>query len=181
MKNVLIILALVIIIAGIRVATTSPTNTKVQQIENNTPTEPMELVIPKLNIDAKVQAVGLDSKNAMAVPSNSFDVAWYKLGYKPAEKGNAVIAGHYDDVNGHPAVFFELATLQKGDDVIVYDTNHLQHRFMVVSINNYPYDNFPLQQVFGAASQPTLDLITCTGVWDSVKQTYLKRTVVVAH
>ncbi len=52
----------------------------------------------------------------MGVPDNGHDVAWFKLGARPGEEGNAVIAGHVDDQKG-PAIFYHLDKLTKGDEI----------------------------------------------------------------
>ncbi len=59
---------------------------------------PKILSIPKLEVNAEIETVGLDNKGAMDVPKNAMNVAWYNLGPKPGEKGNAVMAGHLDTI-----------------------------------------------------------------------------------
>src|SRR5258708_18541677 len=80
---------------------------------------PIELQIPKIQVNAYVEEVGLDAQKRMDIPTKVIDVAWYKLGYKPGEKGSAVIDGHYDTVTGAGAVFYNLGKLTSGDNVVV--------------------------------------------------------------
>src|SRR5579864_1086732 len=58
------------------------------------PTEPAHLTIPAIGLSASVESVGLTKTGAMAVPSNTNNVGWFSLGYRPGEVGNAVLTGH---------------------------------------------------------------------------------------
>lgn len=146
---------------------------KVERLE-----KPTRLEIPKLNINTSLEEVGLDKNNAMDVPKNVQNGGWYNLGFRPGELGNAVIAGHYDDRQGKPAVFYRLNELKTGDEVLVTDAKNVTKKFVVADIEKYPYNNFPIELVFGTFPIPRLNLITCTGNWDAQKQVYLERTVV---
>src|SRR4051812_23415107 len=55
---------------------------------------PFRLRIPAINVDAKIQSVGLGKSGNMAVPSNYTDAAWYRDGPAPGQLGSAVIDGH---------------------------------------------------------------------------------------
>lgn len=138
---------------------------------------PVRLKIPALNIDAVIQSVGKDSKGNMSVPSNSTDVAWYKLGARPGTAGNAVISGHYDDKVG-PAIFYKLGKLKKGDTLSVLDSAGVSRNFAVVEVASYPYDKAPLNKIFGFDLEHDLNLITCGGRWNTRTHTYNQRLVV---
>jgi sortase A len=45
-------------------------------------------------------------------------------------------------------------------------------------VERYPYNQFPLTEVFGDAEIPRLNLITCNGVWDKNSKNYSDRLVV---
>lgn len=139
---------------------------------------PKELLIPKLDINSAIEFVGNDSLGRMDVPKNADDVAWYKLGYKIGQKGNAVLAGHLDKASGVQAVFYSLKSLREGDLVIVKDANGKVLNFEVVRVQNYPWNGFPIDEVFGASDKPMLNLITCGGVFDKSSLNYSERTVV---
>jgi sortase (surface protein transpeptidase) len=82
---------------------------------------PVRLIIPSLKIVTMSESVGMDQQGRMDVPKDVVNVAWYQLGVKPGEVGNAVFAGHYDKPDGSPAVFYDLNQLQSGDELIVED------------------------------------------------------------
>src|SRR5579884_3938874 len=143
-----------------------------------TPAAPVHISIPAISVDANVESVGMDSQGRMGVPTNVFDTAWYNLGFKPGEKGSAVIDGHLDQVTGAPAVFWNLKELQDGDKITITDANKHTYTFVVTDTASYPYNNFPLQQVFDTTDKPRLNLITCAGTWDLSNHIYTNREVV---
>jgi sortase (surface protein transpeptidase) len=102
----------------------------------------------------------------------------FDLGYRPGQVGNSVIDGHYDKVDGSPAAFWNIGKLQKGDKLIVTDENGKELTFAVTRLVKYPYDNFPIKEVFGDASVPMLNLITCHGQWNKNTKNYSERMVV---
>ncbi len=139
---------------------------------------PKNLAIPTLRIDASVQYIGLSSEGAMDVPSNSKDVAWYKFGVKPGEKGNAVIAGHKDWFNDKNGVFSDLNKLKIGDYVYVVDDRNNKHRFKVAKKQSYKEGTAPMEEIFGLGNAARLNLITCVGSWNKNTQSYSERLVV---
>lgn len=141
---------------------------------------PVRLRIPAIGVDALVEHVGLTEDLAMDVPSTFETVAWYKLGYRPGEPGNAVIAGHLDTPTGAPAVFWSLESLQPGDEIFVQGEDGVERRFVVDFHTRYPYDDAPVQEIFGPAEVPRLVLITCNGVWDRAARNYSHRVVLYA-
>jgi sortase (surface protein transpeptidase) len=92
-----------------------------------------------------------------------------------------VLAGHYDKKDGSPAVFWDLNKLQKGDKITVIDDKGEKQTFSVIKLAKYPYDNFPLKEVFGDSEKPMLNLITCQGTWNDKSNTYAERLVVYAQ
>ncbi|MFQ5854413.1 MAG: sortase domain-bontaining protein [Anaerolineae bacterium] len=162
-------------------ATPSPTETAtITPSPTPRPGLPVQLEIPTLDVDAFIEHVGLTEDLAMDVPSKVENVAWYKLGYRPGEDGNAVIAGHLDTVTGAPAVFWDLESLEPGDEILVRGLDGVKRRFIVDYHTRYPYDDAPVQQIFGPAEAPQLVLITCNGKWDRANRNYSHRVVVYA-
>lgn len=139
---------------------------------------PVTLSIPKLEIETKVEHVGLDKDNAMDIPKVDMNAAWYQLGAKPGELGNSVMAGHFDKKDGTPAVFAKLGELEKGDEIIVTDENGKTLKFNVTETASYKLDEFPLKAVFGSHTKARLNLITCEGIFDKSSKLYSHRLVV---
>lgn len=145
-----------------------------------TPGLPVRLRIPAIGVDAWIEPVGLTKDQAMGVPSRWEDVGWFRLGYRPGEVGNAVIAGHLDTNTGAPAVFWDLDRLQPGDEIIVVADDGVERVFVVQGADAYEYDQAPVQRIFGPAERPRLNLITCDGAWNRRVRNYSHRLVVYA-
>ncbi|MBI4067655.1 class F sortase [Candidatus Gottesmanbacteria bacterium] len=139
---------------------------------------PERLVIESLGVEATVEGVGLNAEGSMDIPKDVYNVAWYNLGYKPGEIGNAVIAGHLDTQTGDPSVFYNLLSMREGERIKVIDNLGNTYTFKVVNIASYPHDEFPLVEVFGDYAKKRLNLITCGGDWNRNAQNYSHRTVV---
>ncbi len=159
------------------IKTQQPIPTKPQQTTEVIDT-PQHLSIPAINVDTTIEQVALDTKGNMDVPKTDYTVGWYKLGYKPGEKGNAVFAGHLDKADGSPAIFWKLSDLKTGDKIITTDLNNKSYTFTVTRLVKYPYDAFPLNEIFGSSDKARLNLITCNGTWNSTTKNYSNRLVV---
>lgn len=138
---------------------------------------PVRIVIPRIDVNAPVVALGVDKNGYMETPSNGQELGWYKPGVMPGQRGNAVIDGHYDTAT-QSAIFFALRTVQKGDVLFVMTQNGLVLSFTVYDIARFDAYHFPIQTVFGASTDRNLNLITCEGEYDSLRHTYLERLVV---
>lgn len=142
--------------------------------------EPRRLRIPNLGINAAIEHVGLDKENRMDVPRNIWNVAWYKLGPKPGQRGNAVIDGHLDGPYS-PAVFWNLNKLVPGNRIYVQDDKGQEKVFEVYDVATYAFDKAPLERIFGASNDAQLNLITCIGNFDQRTANYDKRFVAYAR
>ena len=121
---------------------------------------PVRLKIPAINVDAPIEDVGLTPDGAMDSPKNFDDTAWYQLGPRPGEQGNAVIAGHVDRVSSG-AVFWDLRQLTPGDEIIVISDDGITHHFAVTGLQKYALDTAPLTEIFGPTDGVHLNLVTC--------------------
>lgn len=141
--------------------------------------EPITFSIPKLNVsNVTVESVGLDKEGKMDIPKADQNVAWYNLGAKPGERGNAVLAGHLDTKTGAPAVFYDINKLTKGDELKIKAKDGKEYIYQVTDIVTYELTEFPLVEVFGAGDKPRLNLITCEGNYDKSSKLYSHRLVV---
>ncbi|UOQ94028.1 class F sortase [Halobacillus shinanisalinarum] len=138
---------------------------------------PTNVKVPSIGIDAPVNEVGVLENGQMGVPKNNAVAGWFEPGTKPGNTGNAVLAGHVDNRSG-PAVFYYLKNLQKGDEIIVTNEEGKELTYVVQKLESYPADEAPIKEIFGKTDKKRLNLITCTGVFDDEKRTYLDRLVV---
>ena len=140
---------------------------------------PVKLKIPKIKVDANIEYVGLAADGAMDVPKNYDNTAWYQLGPRPGEQGNAAIAGHVDSKTGK-AVFWDQSKLKPGDEIFVDGEDGVERKFVVKEIASYKRADAPLDRIFGASTQKSLNLITCdpTSTFNRTTNEYAANVVV---
>jgi hypothetical protein len=140
--------------------------------------QPARIRIPVIGLDWPVVPVGLDVDGTMDTPQGGSgsivwrEGFWWRGGYRVGQAGNAVIAGHVDDVSGALTAFARIAELQLGDSVLVTLAGGNVAHFRVQRVVRVPVpvggSNDPtLRTIFGPAATPHLNLITCAGTWVS--------------
>jgi sortase A len=128
-------------------------------------------------VNAPIQNVGLAADGSMDVPKNPFDTGWYELGPRPGEIGSAVIAGHVNSPTGATAVFTNLDDLVIGDTIIV-DNGKVTLSFRVREIRTYPADADATSVFMSTDGKAHLNLVTCSGSWNTKTDQYTERLVV---
>lgn len=121
---------------------------------------PVRLRIPKINVDAGIESVGMTPDGAMDIPADFHDAAWYQLGPRPGAPGNAVMDGHVDWITS-PAVFWKLRNLTAGDEIRVLGDDGIERQFIVTGWETYAAGDVPMQRIFGPTDGAHLNLITC--------------------
>ena len=138
---------------------------------------PVWLNIPAIGVTVPVSQLGLNPDGTVQVPTDFQEPGWYRLGPSPGQVGSAVILGHVDSYQG-PAIFFELRSLQAGDQVDVSLADGVVADFVVTSVAMYPKAQFPALQVYGTHGYSALQLVTCGGTFDAQTGHYLSNVVV---
>ena len=140
--------------------------------------EPVRVVIPAIDVDADLVALGLNDDQSMEVPN--FGLAgWYEPGPRPGEAGPAVIAAHVDSVDG-PDVFFRLSELAKGDEVAVKLADGATERFVVTRSEQQLKDELPVDRIWNDTDEVVLRLVTCGGEFDPAERSYTSNVIVYA-
>lgn len=149
--------------------------------EQVNPGFPIRLKIPKINVDAAIESIGLTPQGAMGTPKGGINVAWFNLGPRPGDNGSAVIAGHFGLwKNGKGSVFDNLYKLKKGDKLYIKDEKGTMITFVVRESRRYN-PNADASDVFGSSDgKAHLNLVTCEGTWDKIRKTYSNRLIVFA-
>lgn len=138
---------------------------------------PATIEIPAINVKTNIEQVGTLKDGRMDVPKDPDNIGWYKPGTLPGDPGNAVLAGHVDDLTS-PAVFYDLHKLVNGDKIIVKDQNGETLTFEVYDLKTFPRLDSPIEDIFGFSYASTLNLITCSGDYDPNTTERSERTVI---
>ena len=141
---------------------------------------PLRIKIPKINLDAEIEYVGLTPGGEMDTPKDTNNVGWYKLGVRPGEEGSAVIAGHYGWRDGEASAFDELHKLRVGDTFSIEDDTGGVTTFVVRANRRYNPEDDATDVFTSSDGKSHLNLITCEGDWNSITEDYSERLVVFA-
>lgn len=142
-------------------------------------TLPVQIQIPKINLSASLESVGLTPDGAVGVPKAPANAAWFNAGPRPGEKGSAVIVGHYGRwKNGDGSVFDNINTLKKGDKLYVKNEKGTTIAFIVKETKKYDPDATAVDVFNSNDGKSHLNLITCEGVWNKISKSYSQRLVV---
>ncbi len=136
------------------------------------------LVIPRLGVDAQIEALGRDQDGAMASPSALDMVGWFNRGPVPGQPGDAVIDGHFG-LPAEPAVFRDLRLLRPGDAIqVVWPDGRLADFRVALSETMAP--STQPSGLFARSGPARLSLITCAGKWEQSVRSYSDRLIVTA-
>jgi len=141
---------------------------------------PTWLSIPSLGIRTRLIHLGVNSDGTLQVPSSTAVAGWYTGSPRPGTVGSAIIAGHVDSRTG-PGIFFWLRTLHRGDRIYVGRADGTMAVFTVTKIRKFAKDEFPTAAVYGPVPDAELRVITCGGIFDRSRGSYLSNVVVFAR
>ena len=140
---------------------------------------PVEISIESIGVSAPIELVGV-LNGAMAVPSLPENVGWYEFGTRPGEIGSAVLAGHVNWKNSPNAVFTNLKNIQIGDLIRVTSSDGEVIYFSVNEIKSFPLYSDTSEVFLSNDGLSHLNLITCSGIWNSIIKSHESRLVIFA-
>ncbi|SDQ78006.1 class F sortase [Quadrisphaera sp. DSM 44207] len=142
---------------------------------------PVSVSVPSVGVRSpRLETLGLQDDGSLQVPVDDALAGWYEHAPTPGELGPAVIAGHVDSREG-PAVFYRLAEVRPGAEVVVAREDGSRAVFVVERVEQHPKDDFPTAEVYGTTDHPALRLITCGGDFDASSGHYESNVVVFAR
>jgi hypothetical protein len=130
---------------------------------------PVGLRIPAMELNATVDAVGVDAATGeFDVPPSVDRVGWYRFGPGlEATAGSIVVAGHVDSSAQGKGAFFKLDRLAPGDRITLAPAAGKVREFRVVGRERYEKTKIPLAKYFALSGATRLTLITCGGPFDA--------------
>ncbi|MFC7530245.1 class F sortase [Actinoplanes sp. GCM10030250] len=169
-------------------ASSAPAPARIPVTDGRPPAEedgdsaPVKLRIPGLDLDAAVDAVGIDPATGdFAVPPSVDRVGWYRFGPGyTASAGSIVIAGHVDSADEGKGAFFRLGSLEAGDEVTLTGPGGQSRAFEVVARERFRKTAIPVERYFARDGAVQLTLITCGGPFDPETRHYRDNVVVTA-
>lgn len=145
---------------------TDPSDTADPAAQPLGPSTPVSISVPSIGVSSEVIQLGTTPQGTLAVPQPGPDLdkaAWFENSPTPGQPGPSVIEGHVATEQNGPSIFFDLAEVQIGDEVVVQREDGRDVVFTVHATREFDKDSFPTRLVYGGElSTPTLRLITCS-------------------
>jgi hypothetical protein len=141
---------------------------------------PTWLSIPSIGVRTSLIHLGENKNGTLQVPTTTTVAGWFTGSPRPGTVGSAIIAGHVDSRTG-PGIFFWLRALHRGDRIYVGRADGTMAVFTVTGVRKFAKDAFPTSAVYGPVPDPELRLITCGGIFDRSRGSYLSNVVVFAR
>lgn len=144
------------------------------------PELPIRIKIPKIGIDSIVEHVGLTEGGAVGSPVGPNNTAWFIESPIPGSIGSSIIDGHSGWKNNKPAIFDNLGKLKKGDEIYIESRGGIITTFVVRELKIYDKNDIALDVFNSSDNKSHLNLITCTGIWNTIENGHDSRIVVFA-
>lgn len=142
----------------------------------SSPTQPVMLSIPAIELHTQVVPMGIDKLGNLDVPSGDTNhVGWYAKGPLPGERGAAVMDAHVF------AAFERLNEVEIGDKITVIMDDGSRKHFKVKKTTVYKLEDLSSKELFTRTDGRYLHLITCAGELTPDRSTYSHRLVVYAE
>ncbi len=124
---------------------------------------PVSVQIPALDRQADLITTGMRADRTLEVPPDEegSPASWYDGSPTPGERGAAVLLGHVNSLSDESGVFYDLQSLEPGDEVRVTREDGSVAVFEVYRTESFAKDAFPTRAVYYPVSEPELRLITC--------------------
>lgn len=130
-----------------------------------TPQAAPELVeLPSLRVRSAIRPVGVDGEGNLEIPEDVSQVGWYRFGPRPGDRaGSTVLSGHVDSAEQGQGAFFRLRELEPGDPVVIRTSDGKVRNYRVVSREEWPKAEVPLDRLFSRGGAARITLVTCGG------------------
>ncbi len=144
--------------------------------------QPRYLYLPSLNVQSRVDSVGINSNGNIDSPKNANDTAWYDGSAKPGQEGQVFINGHKSYSSSYGAAFDKLDQLKAGDQIVIENGNGDKFTYQVVNSQTLATDKVDMSQALNVPddAKQGLTLMTYTGKYNYQHQNTDQRVVVYA-
>jgi LPXTG-site transpeptidase (sortase) family protein len=128
------------------------------------PNLPKYLIIPSINVKARIVELYTNPSDQIEAPDNIFDVGWYNKSSLPGDPGATFIDGHVSSWTAN-GIFYNLKKLKQGDSIQIIRGDNKVFTYIVSKIQVYDATSVNMNQVLSPINSALsgLNLMTCTG------------------
>lgn len=138
---------------------------------------PIRIKIPAINVNARLEYVGLTPKGIIWIPKGLSNAAWLNISPLPWDIGTSIIDGHFGYIKNIPGVFNNLYKLQKGDKIYI-EYSDKQITFIVRELRTYKKNDNTSDLFWEKDWESHLNIVTCDWIWNNKIKNYSDRLVV---
>jgi LPXTG-site transpeptidase (sortase) family protein len=141
---------------------------------------PTRILIPRLDVDARIVPVGLEASGLVAVPPDIRTAGWYRFGARPGQgEGPTVVVAHADSRAQGVGPFADIGSLRRGDRItLAAGGETIVYR--VTTVARIAKRGLDTRLLFAADGPERLHVVTCGGTFDERTRSYEDNVVVVA-
>lgn len=145
------------------------------------PEMPRVIKIPRLQVEARIKRVGMNSTGELETPSNVHDVGWYDGSVKPGREGTTFLNGHVQG-STKPGVFARLSILKEGDSIQVERGDGKIISYKVIAMESVEPSKVDMEKILTdrEPGKDGLTLMTSSSRYDVRTNQYEPRIVVYA-
>ncbi len=155
-----------------------PTYSVIPDIIEDRP-RPVGITTSSIDVDRfPVRSVGLEADGQLEVPDET-EIGWYRYGATAGRPGATVLAAHVS-WNKTTGPFFELGSMEPGDEINVALDDGTERRYLVTERTMYDKNDLPRERIWRTTGDEQLVLITCGGDFNPEIRRYRQNIVVYA-
>ncbi|MER6678769.1 class F sortase [Streptomyces sp. NPDC000983] len=149
--------------------------------DGSTDSEPTRVALPRLDVSAPVDPVGVDAEGQVEIPDDPRRVGWYRFSPAPgASGGSTVVVGHVDSDGRGLGVLIALNDVREGDTAVVRRADGRSVTYEVTARRTVAKDALAASGAFRRDGPAVLTLITCAGPYLADRGGYQNNLVVTA-
>lgn len=172
------------VVAQVQGASTDGPDESTPAIDNYVvaPHLPRYISISKLGIKGRILKVGVNNKGQLNAPQNVNDAGWYESSSLPGDAGGAMLVDGHAYGPTKPGIFNNLEQLQSGDQIQIERGDGQVFNFQVVKTQSFQRDQVDMASAIVSVDSARLglNLITCSGTYNSQTNDYDQRHIVYA-
>ncbi|MFD1721305.1 class F sortase [Amnibacterium endophyticum] len=143
---------------------------------------PVRVAVPSVDVDMRVEPVGVLTSGAMDVPERPSVAGWYRFGPDASSReGTTVLAAHVDSLEWGLGPFVRIRELPRGARVLLTDDRGERVEYRVEGVERTAKADLPVGRLFSRSGDRRLVLITCGGSFDRTTRTYSQNVIVHAR
>lgn len=126
--------------------------------------QPRIIMIPSVNITARMMSVGLTNSSKIDVPADSSFAGWYTGASIPGDKGASFVTGHYNGPNAG-GVFDNLGNISVGAEIKIEMGDGSIKKYEVVRQETVPVGQVDMAKALSVVDgeDEGLNIMTCAG------------------